>query len=56
MLYQWIRVIDGDNGTLTDVSVENQEEGTTLAMDIVAAEDYIYVAQHFPFNNFWMQD
>lgn len=55
MLYQWIRVIDSDNGTLTDFSVANQEEGTTLPLDLVATEDYIYVGQHFPFNNFWMQ-
>jgi len=55
MLYDWIRVIDGDDGVLTDLSVNNQDETLTLPLDLVAAEDYIYVAQHFPFNNFWMQ-
>ena len=55
MLYQWIRVFKSDNGTLADVSVINQEEGTTIALDLVAGEDYIYIGQHFPFNNFWMQ-
>ncbi len=53
MLYQWIRVLDGDNGTITDVSLANQDESSTIAMDLVVSEDYIYVGQHFPFNNIY---
>lgn len=55
MLYQWIRLIRETADVLTDLSIENQEEGTTVPMDIANATDYMYLGQHFPFNNFWMQ-
>ena len=55
MLYQWIRLFFSDNGTLTDYSLENQSEVDTvpLAMDI--SQDYFYLGQHYPFNNFFVQ-
>lgn len=55
MLYQYIRVIKSDNGVLTDESLRNQEDDQTLAMNLVATEDYIYIGQHYAFNNFFLQ-
>jgi hypothetical protein len=55
MLYNYMRLIRGDNGTLTDVSLENQDESRNITLDLVTGEDYIYVAQHFPFNNLFFQ-
>ena len=53
MLYQWLRLFRSDNGTLTDISLENQDETATNVQDIVASEDYLYLGQQFPFNNFY---
>jgi hypothetical protein len=53
MLYQWIRLLRGDNGVITDKSLANQDEAAAVVHDIVAAEDAIYLGQHFPFNNFY---
>jgi|GEM_PF-1446079 len=55
MLYQYMRIFDSDNGTLSDVSLENQDEGTNLSFDLVAGEDYIYIGKYYPFNNFFLQ-
>jgi hypothetical protein len=55
MLYNYMRLIRGDNGALTDVSLENQDETRNITLDLVTGEDYIYVAQHFPFNNLFFQ-
>lgn len=55
MLYNYLRVIQSDNGTLADKSIDNQEESTTLPFALVKDEDYYYVGQHFPVNNFYMQ-
>lgn len=54
MLSQWIRVFFSDNGTLTDKSIEAQD-GSDMAFPAVAAEDYIYVGQYFPFNNLFIE-
>lgn len=55
MLYQYIRTFDADDGTLTDLSLDNQDESSTLPFDLVFSEDYYYIAQFFPFNNFFVQ-
>lgn len=55
MLHQWIRLIYSDNGTLIDRSLDNQDEVITVPMQMVATEDYLYIGQHFPFNNFFVQ-
>ena len=55
MLYQYIRTFDADDGTLTDLSLDNQDESSTLPFDLVVSEDYYYIAQFFPFNNFFVQ-
>lgn len=55
MLYQWLRLIKSDNGTLTDISLANQNESTDLVMNLTVSEDYIYVGQQYPFNNFYIQ-
>ena len=54
MLYQWIRVIKSNNGVLTDLSLDNQDESSQLLLDLDTS-DYLYIGQHFPFNNFFIQ-
>lgn len=54
MLTQWIRTILNDNGTLNDFSIESQNR-ESFTLPIVAAQDYIYVGQYFPFNNFFLE-
>ena len=55
MLYEYIRVFNSDNGTLTDESLINQEDGSVLSFAFTAAEDYKYIAKFSPFNNFFIQ-
>jgi hypothetical protein len=55
MLYQWLRVFDSDNGALTDLSIDNQDKGVSMPFDLVVDEDYIYLAKHFPWNNFFIK-
>jgi hypothetical protein len=51
------RIIYGDNGTLYDLSTElsNYHGGTFTFSDFVAAEDYIYIGNTVPFNNFYLK-
>jgi hypothetical protein len=53
MLYQWIRLIKSDNGVLTDISLDNQNESKTCLLNLTTGEDYIYIGQQYPFNNFY---
>lgn len=55
MLAQYIRLINSDNGVLTDYSLDNQDTSSTLAFNMVATEDYWYFAQRKPFNSFFVQ-
>lgn len=55
MLSQYIRLINSDNGTLTDYSLANQDTATTLPFAMVATEDYWYFAQRRPCNSFFVQ-
>jgi len=55
MLYQWLRLIKSDNGVLTDISLANQNEASTCLMDLTVDEDYIYIGQQYPFNNFYIK-
>lgn len=54
MLPQWIRVFYSDNGSLTDYSIAAQNS-ENIPMAVVAAQDYVYVGQHFPFNNMYFE-
>jgi len=54
MITQWIRVIHEDDTTLTDLTLAAQNSDT-MALPLVSAEDYVYIGQHFPFNN-WFTD
>lgn len=53
MLYQWIRLLRSTAGTITDASLANQEEASSVVHDITAATDYLYLGQACPFNNFY---
>lgn len=55
MLYQWLRLFHDDDGTLIDRSIDNQDEATTVSLVIDQTDDYLYFAQHYPFNNFFIQ-
>ena len=54
MLTQWIRTIFNDNGALVDFSLKSQNR-EAFTLPIVAAEDYVYIGQYFPFNNFYVE-
>lgn len=54
MLKDYIRVFQDDDGTLIDQSLK-LSEGGGLALDFVAADDFFYIGQYFPFNNFFIQ-
>lgn len=53
MLYQWIRVLKDKSGTITDLSLDNQENETVINLDLAANVDSLYIGQYFPFNNFF---
>lgn len=53
MLHEWIRVITEDDTTYTDRSIDNGGSGSTLPLQLVAAEDAIYIGKQAPFNNFY---
>lgn len=52
---QWIRVIFNDNGTKTDYSLDSADEGATVTLPVIAAEDSLIIGQSFPFNNFLVE-
>lgn len=51
-MLQSLRLFKDKSGIFTDVSIENQEYGSTLLPEL-SATDFLYVAQPFPFNNFF---
>jgi len=53
MIAQWTRIIHSNDGTLTDFTLAAQN-ADTIPIPMVAAEDFIYIGQHFPFNNFFL--
>ena len=55
MLYQWIRLFNSDNGVITDESLANQDESSTVTWNLTTAEDYKYIAKYAPFNNFYLK-
>jgi hypothetical protein len=56
MLYQYLRLFYSDNGTLSDKSLDNQDEDTTIPFtENIATEDYLYIAKYYPFNNFFVK-
>lgn len=55
MLYQWIRLLNSDNGVISDLSIDNQDESVNIPIDIEPLEDWHYLGQHYPFNNFLQQ-
>lgn len=50
MLFEYFRVFTYDGNTLTDVSIENQDNSSTLSGDI-GSTNYFYLAQYYPFGN-----
>lgn len=54
MLKNYIRVFHSNNGTLSDKSL-SVSDGSGFAPSFVASEDYIYIGQYFPFNNFYVE-
>lgn len=54
MLTQWIRVFYSDNGALTDYSIAAQNQDN-IPFGVIAAEDYLYVGQYYPFNNVYFE-
>lgn len=54
MLAQWMRVFYSDNGVLTDYSLAAQNSDD-IPLALVSAQDYVYVAQYYPFNNAFFQ-
>ena len=52
MLRNYIRVLYSLNGALTDVSDELQN-GTGYVTPMTLNQDYIYIGQYMPFNNFF---
>jgi len=51
MLKNWIRVFKNDNGAITDLTLDNENNGVNMAFPIVAAEDEIIIGKFYPFNN-----
>lgn len=46
------RIIFSDNGTITDISNEMSDINTgTKTLDVVAAQDYLYMGSELPFNH-----
>jgi hypothetical protein len=54
MLSQWIRIFHSDNGQLIDYSL-NAQNTDDIPFPFVASEDYLYIAQYYPFNNFFIE-
>lgn len=54
MIFDYIRIFK-DTGSLSDVSIENQDDSATIGVALTNAQ-YIYVAQKMPFTNlfFWV--
>lgn len=55
MLHRWIRLFYSDNGVLTDLSVANQSDTDTVRADLVKDQDYIYIFEQLPSNNFYVE-
>ena len=52
-MLNWTRVVFSDNGVLTDYTLAAQNDDT-ISLPMVAGEDYIYIGQHYPFNNLFI--
>lgn len=55
MLHNWIRVFHSDNNVMIDRSIEAQNNPDTVPLDLVSAQDWIYIGQYFPFNSVYFQ-
>ncbi len=55
MLGQWIRTLLYHGSVLTDYSLALQKSDGNMPIPLVAASDYIFIGQYFPFNNFFIQ-
>ena len=55
MLSNYIRIIHSDNGTTNDYSIANANSNDSYSAPITTAEDYIYIGQYYPFNNFHVE-
>jgi hypothetical protein len=52
MLYNWLRVFKRNGATLTDLSLKNQDDSVLVPSNLASTE-YLYLAQNYPFNNFF---
>jgi hypothetical protein len=50
MLLNYIRVFTNISSTLTDKSLANQDDASTVSL-VLASGDYVYIAQRYPFTN-----
>lgn len=53
MLHKWLRIIKSVSGTLTDLSIENQDEAININ---IADANYILIGKHYPTNNFFFMN
>ncbi|MBK7380557.1 MAG: hypothetical protein IPJ03_16500 [Ignavibacteriales bacterium] len=54
MLLDYIRIFKFDGSSLTDQSLLNQDDSTTLPLNL-DTDDYLYIGQRFPFTNLFFQ-
>lgn len=54
MLFEFLRIWKETGDVFTDLSMDNQEEAKVLTPDL-GNDDYLYVAQNFPFNNLYIR-
>ena len=52
MLFNWFRIFRRNGATVTDLSLDNQDDSTDTLADLSSSE-YLYIAQNYPFNNFF---
>lgn len=51
MLYQWLRTLIHNGSTLTDYSIEAQNDSVPFEL---TTGQYLYIGQYYPFNNFYL--
>jgi hypothetical protein len=54
VLSEWIRVLRNDNSVITDYSIESSMR-EAFDIDINSTNEYIYIGQTVPFNNFFVE-
>lgn len=54
MLLDYIRIFKFDGSSLTDQSLLNQDDSSTMPLNL-DTDDYLYIGQRFPFTNLFFQ-